>query len=370
MGGTQRAMLDIFAQLDRTRYQIQVVCPQPGPLTQELFRLKIPVHFVPSLVPRTHPWRDYQAYRELRRFFALNQFQIVHTHSAKPGILGRSAARRAGVPVVVHQVRAPAVDESSNWAARLLHGQRERRAAHDCDCMIFANREARESAVGKGWMPPENCITVYSGVDLQAIHPRHRPQQREVYRARWASSGEEFIVLFLSRLDASKQPLLLAEIAGRLDILRPRRSWQLLVAGVGPLESPLAQAIKSMQLEHRVRMLGWQDNSPELLLAADAVVLPSAVEALPRSLIEAQAAGLPIVASDIQGNREIVVEGTGFRCPPKPPDAYAFSLARLLDSPELCGALGQAGRRRAEECFDVVANNRKIAAIYESLLAS
>jgi glycosyltransferase involved in cell wall biosynthesis len=370
LGGTQRAMLDMFEQLDRARYQIHVVCQQPGPLAQELFRLKIPVHFVSSLDRPTRVWRDYQAARELRRFFALNQFQIVHTHSAKAGILGRSAARRAGVPIVVHQVRASAVDESSSWLGRLYNGQLERRAAHDCDCMVFVNREERESVVGKGWMPAENCVTVYSGVDLQTIHPRHRSRRREVHRATLASSEEEFIILFLGHLDPSKQPLMLAEIAARLDKLRPRRSWQLLVAGTGPLETQLSQAVKSMQLDHRVRMLGWQDDSQTLLLAADVVLLPSAIEALPRSLIEGQAAGLPTVASDIKGNREIVVEGTGFLCPPKNPDAFAFSLSRLLDSPELRSALGQAGRRHAEQCFDAVANNQKIAAIYESLLAS
>ncbi|MBI3836769.1 MAG: glycosyltransferase family 4 protein [Planctomycetia bacterium] len=370
LGGAQRAMLDMFNELDRARYQIHVVCKEPGPLTQELFRLKIPVHFVPSLDHPTHVWRDYRAYRELRRFFALNQFQIVHTHSAKPGILGRSAARRAGVPIVVHQVRESAVDESSSWPARFLHGQLERRAARYCDCMVFVNREERDAIAAKGWMPAENCITIHGGVDLQVVHPRHRPGQREVYRARWASSEEEFIVLFLGRLDHSKQPLMLAEIAGRLDKLRPRRSWQLLVAGAGPLETQLSQAIKSMQLDHRMRMLGWQDDPQSVLLAADAVLLPSVVESLPRCLIEAQAAGLPIVASEIRGTREIVVEGTGFLCPPKNADCYAVSLARLLDSPELRSTLGQAGRRHAEQCFDTIANNQRIAAIYESLLAS
>ena len=369
LGGTQRAMLDMFQQLDPTRYQIHVVCQEAGPLTKELFRLKIPVHFVPTMNRSTHVWHDYQAYRELCRFFALNQFQIVHTHSARPGIPSR-AARHAAVPIVVQQVRAAGVHESASWHAKLFHNQAKRRAAQVCDCMVFVNREDRDSVVAKGWIPSQNCVTIHSGVDLQAIHPAHRARQREVYRHAWSSSEEEFIILFLGRLEHSKQPLILAEIAARLDKLRPRRSWQLLVAGSGPLESQLSQTVKSMQMGHRVRMLGWQDNPQSVLLAADAVVLPSLVESLPRSLLEAQAAGLPIVASDIPGSRDIVIKGTGFLCPSKSADSHASSLVRLLDSPELRAALGQAARGHAEQCFDVVANNRRIAAVYEALLAS
>jgi glycosyltransferase involved in cell wall biosynthesis len=270
----------------------------------------------------------------------------------------------------VHQARSSPYHEASSWLPRLVHGQLEQRAAHNCDCIICVNREQRDRIVAKRWMPAENCVTIYSGVDLQAIAPSHRLQLREVHRARWASSEDEFIILFLGRLENSKQPMMLAEIAARLDKLRPRRSWQLLVAGAGSAEGQLSQAIKSMQLAHRVRMLGWQNDPQALLLAADVALLPSSAEALPRNLLEAQAAGLPIVASDIEGNREIVVEGTGFLCPPTNADCFATSLARLLDSPELRTAMGQVGRRHAEQTFDVIANNQKIAAVYESLLAS
>ena len=93
-------------------------------------------------------------------------------------------------------------------------------------------------------------------------------------------------------------------------------------------------------------------------------------EGLPRSIIEAKAVGLPIVASAAKGNREVVTRDSGFLCPPKDPDAFAQCLARLIDSAELRASMGRAARQHAEQCFDTVNNNRQIVAVYDSLLAA
>jgi glycosyltransferase involved in cell wall biosynthesis len=178
------------------------------------------------------------------------------------------------------------------------------------------------------------------------------------------------MILFMGRLEYPKQPLLLAEIARRLDRLRPHESWRLVVAGSGPDEPALRRAIERLGVAHRVKLLGWQDDPLGVLHAADVALLVSLAEGLPRSLIDAQAVGLPSVASHAKGNREVVTRESGFLCQPKDPDAYAEALARLIDSPELRAAMGDAARRHAEECFDTVANNRQIAAVYDHLLAA
>ena len=370
MGGVQRAMLELFQQLDRSRYEIHVICKEPGPLTRELASRRIPVHFVPQLDRPLHAWQDFQAYRQLRTIFKEYDFQIVHTHSSKPGYLGRLAARRSGVPIVVHHVQGFSFHEFVPKSRRWLYKRLERRAAHYCDCMLFVNHEERDLVAAENWIPADNCVTVYNGVDLQAFHPAHRAAQRANYRAQWSSSDDEFVILYQGRLESEKQPLLLAEIAARLDVLRSRTKWRLLVAGSGDMQSQLAQAVKSQGLTHRVRLLGWQAEPAGPVHASDAVLLPSLCEGLPRSLIEAQAAGLPCVASDIRGNREVVTEGTGQLCPAKNATHYAEALVRLLDNPQLVSTMGQRARQHAEQCFDTVANNRQIVGIYESLLDS
>jgi len=370
MGGVQRAMLELFQQLDRSHYEIHVICKEPGPLTRELAAQRIAVHYVPQFDRPLRAWQDYRAYRQLRSIFKQHDFQIVHTHSSKPGYLGRLAARRVGVPIVVHHVQGFSFHEFSSKSRHWLYKQLERHAAHYCDCMLFANGEERELVASEGWIPADNCVTIYNGVDLRAFHPAHRAGQRAIQRAQWSSSDDEFVILFQGRLDPDKQPLLLADIAGRLDVLRSRTKWRLLVAGSGENQAQLVQAIKSQALTHRVRLLGWQNDPASAVHAADAVLLPSVCEGLPRSLIEAQAAGLPCVASDIRGNREVVTEGTGELCPAKNARGYAEALVRLMDNPQLVTAMGQRARQHAEQCFDTVTNNRQIVGIYESLLDS
>jgi glycosyltransferase involved in cell wall biosynthesis len=370
LSGAQRSMLESLKQLDRARYEVEVVCKNPGPLTEELDRLRIPVHFAPSLDRPLRPWRDYKAYRELCRIFAAGRYDIVHTHSSKPGVLGRIAARRVGVPCVIHHVHAFAFHEFSPWPKRWFYGQIERRAARYCDQMLFVNREERDFVVDEGWLPAENCLTVYNGADLDAAHPRNCQRYRQIYRSQWRAADDEIIILFLGRLEYPKQPLLLAEIAASLERLRPHDAWRLVVAGSGPDEAPLARAIEALGVQHRVKLLGWQTDPLAVLHAADVTLLTSLAEGLPRSLIEAQAVGLPIVASAAKGNREVVTEESGFLCPPKDPTWFARALARLIDFPEMRAAMGRAARRHAEQCFDSVANNRQIVDVYESLLAA
>jgi glycosyltransferase involved in cell wall biosynthesis len=370
LAGAQRSMLEIFAALDRQRYEIHVACKGPGPLTEELARLNVPVHFVPSMQRGLHAWSDWRAYRELRSICVKHRFQIVHTHGTKPGLVGRIAARRAGAPVVLHHMYTWPLDKIRSSVRRGLYGSLEQLAAYYCDCLVTVNREQYADVLSRHWMPAEHCAMICPGVDLTAWHPDRKPHFRQHFRNRLGSSEDEFVVLYLGRLVPSKQPLMLAEIAARLDALRPHKPWRLWIAGTGPAEQALPEAIRQHQVAHRVRMIGWQDDPSGVVHAADVVLLPSLAEGLPRSLLEAQAAGIPTVASDIRGNREVVVEGTGTLCPAGDPAAYARALVALIDSPQLRRAQGLAARDHAEHAFDTRVNSRQVVALYEALLAS
>jgi glycosyltransferase involved in cell wall biosynthesis len=113
LSGVQRVMLQLFSVLDRDRYQPSVICRNEGPLTEALRELSIPCILVPSLDRPVHPLHDLTAYRELRRVFDEQQFDIVHTHSSKPGILARVAAKRSGIRHVIHHVHGFAFNEFS-----------------------------------------------------------------------------------------------------------------------------------------------------------------------------------------------------------------------------------------------------------------
>jgi glycosyltransferase involved in cell wall biosynthesis len=369
LSGVQRAMLEMFRHLDRTRYQPHVICQQPGPLTVELAALDIPCHYAPSLDRPIRPAADARAYRELSALFRRHRFPLVHTHSSKPGVLARIAARRAGVPWVVHHVHSFAFHEQSSVAAHWLFSRLETLAGHYCDRVIFVNHEERELAVREGILPAEKCLTLHNGIDLRPYTPERRAQCRAAFRARHGLGPDDVAILFLGRLERQKQPLILPEIAARLAAFAPQRNWKLLVAGDGPLTGPLARMIKQRGLEQRVSLLGWQDEPQNVLHAADILLQPSLWEGLPISMIEGHAAGLPTVASHIRGIREVVTPQTGFLCPAREAATYAAALAALIQHTDLRQRLAEAARRRAFEAFDGTANLGQVARLYDEWLS-
>ena len=366
--GVQRSMLEIFKQLDRARYEIHVACRGAGPLTEVLDQLGIRWHAIPALDRPIRPHKDWRAYCHLYRLFQDCQFQIVHTHSSKPGILGRVAARRAGVPHIVHHVRAFAFHEYSPVLKRYVYSRLERWAGTYCDRVLFVNNEERELSIRKGWLRPEKCQTIYNGVDLSLLDPLRGAAARLRLRESWNLRDDEVAILYVGRLEYPKQPLMIADVARALENMRPGAAWRLLIAGEGREEAAVLRRVKELKLDHRVQFLGWQNDLHEALHAADVVLLTSLAEGLPRALIEAQGAGLPIVASAAKGNREVVTSETGFLCQPRNPNEYAECLARLIDDQFLRHRLGRAARAHAEQHFDTVSNHLRVAALYDELL--
>ncbi len=369
MSGVQRAMLAILDQLDRDRFEPHVICRGPGPLTEELAARQIAWHAVPELDRPIWPLKDYRAYCSLRNLFRRHRFQLVHTHSSKPGLLGRLAARHERVPITVHHVHAFAFHEFSSSLQTLVYSAIERSAAQLCDHMLFVNHEERTLVVRRRWLADERCTSVYNGVDLALAEAGRRAGHRTGFRAAHGIGEHELMILFSGRLAYPKQPLLLAEIAARLEHLRPQIAWRLVVVGNGEDEDALRKRVADRGVAHRVTLLGWHKDSWPALCAADIALQTSLAEGLPLALIEAHAAGLPSVASRAKGNREVVTAETGFLCPPRDPQSYAVHLAELVDNQPLRERLGAAARRRAERYFDTRRNSRQIVELYEKLLA-
>ncbi|MDA1015001.1 MAG: glycosyltransferase family 4 protein [Planctomycetota bacterium] len=368
MTGVQRAMLEIFAHLDRTVFAPSVVCQAEGPLTDELQRLEIPFHTIPSLDRPIHPLRDLKAYRELKRYFVEQRFAVVHTHSSKPGIVGRLAASRAGVPLVVHHVQGFAFHEFSSRRKTWLFSRAEKWAGRHSDKVVFVNDEERRTAVEQGWLPAEKTVTIYNGVNLDELDAGRHAESRARFRARHQLAEHDVAVVVLGRLDLQKQSMIVPKIARELETLQPDPNWRILMAGEGELHQQLRQELAASGLGNRVSLIGWQEQPVEAVMGSDIVMLPSLWEGLPLSLLEAHAAGKPTVASDVKGNREVVTSRTGFLCSPRDPENYALALSRLISDAALRARLGIAARSRAEAEFDSAANSRRVIELYESML--
>jgi glycosyltransferase involved in cell wall biosynthesis len=251
----------------------------------------------------------------------------------------------------------------------LAYGAVERFVGPSSDRVIFVNHEERKLALDRGWLKESQAVTIYNGVDLGRLSPQGRGRARARLRAEWGIDQDEAVILYVGRLEYPKQPWLLPHIAAALARLAPRSRWRLVIAGSGPDEDTVRGLVERLSVLRRVLLLGWQPEPLDLYHAADVVLLPSLAEGLPRALIEAHAAGVPVVASNAKGNREVVSRATGILCPPQDVAAYATALARLIDDHEQRSTLGRAARERAEQLFDSQKNNRQIIAVYETLLA-
>ena len=369
LSGVQRAMLEILRHLDRRRYEPHVVCQQPGPLSDELRRLDIPCHFVPSLVRPIRPRHDLTAVRELTRLFREQQFRLVHTHSSKPGIVGRLAARRAQVPCVVHHVHAFAWHAFTPAPQRFAYAQIERWAGRYCDRVIFVNHEERLQAIRDGLLPEEKCLTIHNGVDLAPYSLTTHFASRQAFRQQHGLAEDELAILFCGRIDVPKQPLILPQIVAGLERrLPPHVKWRLLIAGSGPMQDQLDQAIAAANVAHRITQLGWQTEPHHAYHGSDLALQPSLWEGLPLSVVEAHAAGLPVVGSDVKGIREVITHATGYLCEPRQPAAYVAALAKLMLDVDERRAKSAAAHRRAHEHFDGDQNMRQVARCYDQWL--
>ncbi|MFT5467905.1 MAG: glycosyltransferase involved in cell wall biosynthesis [Verrucomicrobiales bacterium] len=366
--GVQRSTMDICKRIDPERFEVHLICQGEGDLSRELEKIGARCHFVPELDRPIRLQQDWRALRRIRQICKEQQFDIVHTHSSKTGVLGRISARRAGVGAVVHHVRGFAFHEYSSKLSRFIYSRVEKFAARYCDKVIFVNDEERRMAIENKWIPAEKCITIYNGADLDLYDSKNNAQARVDFRKEHGLDDEEVAIVIGGRFMEQKQSMIVPDIAAALDQQLPDARWRILMAGEGELEEPLRQKIVAREMGHRVELIGWHPNPNELMAGCDVMLLPSLWEGLPRVLIEAQASGLSIVASDIKGNREVVTEQTGFLCEPKNPDSYVKGLSVLISEKETRTRMGAAARKRAEETFDIRNTFEKILTLYDDLL--
>lgn len=368
LAGAQRVMVDVLKHLDSRRFERHAVCGSPGAMTEVLEADGVQCHFVPMLQRSIHPIRDCQAFRHLRALFRAQAFDVVHTHSSKPGVLGRLAARSAGIPAIVHHVHGFSFHDQTPTPLRVLGMLAERFAGKCCDRVVFVSDEERRSSVRASILSEEKCRTIYNGVDLRQFAPSRTSRAEDSLRRELGISADETMILFACRFAPQKQPLIVPEIAKRLQAQLPGAAWRIVMAGTGPLEAALREEIERCGVAARVQISRWCDAPEKLMQAADIVLHPTLWEGLPLTLIEAQATGLPVVASDVKGNREVVADATGVLCGPHDANAYAAALCRYLQMPTLGRVAGTAGRRNAEQHFDAAVNYGRFAGLYEELL--
>jgi glycosyltransferase involved in cell wall biosynthesis len=312
---------------------------------------------------------DVRAAAELYRLLRRLRPAIVHTHTPKPGIYGRLGGRAARVPVVVNTVHGLYATAEDPWARRAAVYGLERMAAACSDAELVQNEEDL-STLAALRVPADRLHLLGNGIDLERFAPGPKAQAaRARVRSELGVDDTTIVVGAVGRLVWEKGYGELFAAAGQLR----RRGPEVTVVVAGPSEPAKADGIGPAALaaaeSSGVRFLGHRSDVEDLYAAFDVYVLASHREGFPRSAMEAAAMGLPVVATDIRGCRQVVDHGTtGLLVPPRDAAALTDAVARLAGDRGLRKTMGSEAVAKAKRDFD---QRRVIAttlAVYDELL--
>lgn len=341
-----------------------------GPHVESLRARGLDHHSVTALTRTIDPASDLRAVAELRRLLQHVQPDILHTHNPKPGVLGRVLGRSVRVPIVVNTVHGLYAQSDDSLLRRAVVYGAERVAASCSDAELVQNVEDIATLQSLG-VPSSRLHLLGNGIDLDRFRPSEtRSKQARQLRANLGIAPTMPVIGMVGRLVWEKG---YREFFDAVTMLRVSRGATFEIVVVGPTENGKEGAVDARALAKMtdlgVRFLGTRTNVEALLASFDVFALPSHREGFPRAAMEACAMGLPVVATDIRGCRQVVEhERTGLLVPPRDATALANVLGRLLDDRNLRAELGAAARLRAAREFDQQRVIDRTLAVYRTLL--
>lgn len=351
VGGAQSYVAALLPALAE-RYDVVLAAYGEGPLRDAATRAG--VRFVPLRHVRRpiRPWRDVAGLVELSRLLRRERPQILHASSSKAGVVGRLAAALSRVPIRIFTVHGWAFAAYEGLPSR-LYRLTDRLMAPLTTVTICVSERERAAGLEAGTCRADRTVVIHNAVDVAAAprssHDRATPR-----------------LIAVGRLKAPKDFLTLIRALAAL----PAGSFEAVIVGDGPDRDAVEAEIRRLGLDGSVRLTGERGDVPALLAGSDVFVLSSRSEGLPVSVLEAMAAELPIVASNVGGLAELVVDGeSGILVPPGDPESLAGGLRRLIEDPELRRGLGAAARARAEASFDLASFQRAHVELYDRQLA-
>ena len=316
-----------------------------GDLLPAAYAAGLEVARVPALVPPISPARDRAALRTLTRLLADGGYDVVHTHSAKAGALGRLAGVRAGRPRIVHTFHGFPFHEFQSTARRTAYVRLERRLGRHTDAFLAVGTAVATEALRRGLATAERMRTIPPAVE--PVRCPVGPGARAEALRRLGLPPDARVVGTVGRVDYQKAPehfvdALAVQADGVYGV------W----VGAGPLADRMLARVRQRGLADRFRWLGHRDDVPELLPAFDVFALASRYEGVPCVLVEAAGAGIPVVATAVNGVPDVVVPGeTGLLVPPGRPRELGDAVRHLLDHPAEASRMAAAARARLGDRF-------------------
>jgi sugar transferase (PEP-CTERM/EpsH1 system associated) len=342
-GGLENGVVNVINGLDPAEFRSSVCCLQRAGEFAARLGPDVAIASM-DLRPGNDPWMPLRVARLLRRW----DVDIVHTRNAESFFYGILAARLARVLAVVHSEHGRVFPEKP------MRALAQRLLLRHVDAAFAVSEQLRSDLVRELRIPADRFEVFYNGVDVERF-------QRGQTRGAPRDTGG-LLIGSVGRLAAVKNYALLLHAIARLP---EAPSCRLVLIGEGPERAALKELAAQLGLERRVEFSGHRDDVPQLLQGLDIFVLPSLSEGMSNTLLEAMAAGLPVVASDVGGNRELIEsERSGLLFPSGDVAALAEQLGRLLGDADLRARLGRAAALRARSEFSMEAMLARYASLY------
>ena len=375
LGGAQENTLFTVNHLDRDSYDPVLISGTEGVLVEEARALKdVSVHLIPELVREIRPFKDVRALLTMRRILKKLQQEstgestgmgpqiIVHTHSSKAGILGRWAARLAGIKLIVHSVHGFSFNDFQPSLVRAFYICLERITARITTCFIAVSDANREEGIASGIFTDNKVSLIRSGIDIGSFQTV--TCDRVTMRRTLGVDDRVPLVAMIACFKPQKAPLDFIRVAKI--VLDEVRDVRFLLVGDGVLRPAIEKLIGELEIRDNILLAGWRRDIPAIMQCIDLLVHTSLWEGLPRVLPEAMASGVPVVASRVNGSPEAIKDGVnGYLLPPRAIREMAQKVIELLQDPHKASAMGERGRELVQE-FDI----RKMVQQQETLYAN
>ena len=351
-GAQENTLLSCRGALEAGHDVTLVTGPSPGPEGELLKRVSCPglkIVECPWLVREIAPLSDLKAFLHLKKLFRTELYDVVHTHSSKAGIVGRFAARAAGVPLVVHTIHGLAFHRYEKFWKNLLYIACERAAA-PCGKRIYAVAQAMiDQSLAAGVGSPDQYKVVYSGMELDRfLHAKPDP----VLRKKLGIPEDAVVLATLARLFPLKGYEQFLPVAVKLAKELPQ--IHCLIIGNGTMMEEIREFIRNEGVESRFSFAGLvaPGEVGNYLALASVLVHFSLREGLPRAAVQALASGKPVIAYALDGTPEVVIPGkTGYLLKPGDRAGAEAAIRELVANPALAAELGANGRKLVESRF-------------------
>ncbi|MDD5455383.1 MAG: glycosyltransferase [Candidatus Ratteibacteria bacterium] len=349
-GGVQKRLVSLIPYINREKFNISVCSFKDGPLKKTLIQAGYKVFIVRRIFKF-----DPICIIRLIKIIKAEKIHIIHTHAHKPNTTARIAAILAKVPIIIANEHN--VDQWKSYFQKSI----DRFLAKRTDKIIAVSNAVRQFYQSIG-IPPEKFRLIYNGVELNKFGNKNI---RKTKRKELGIDDQTCVIGTVGRIHPQKGHELLVKITEEL--LLEHKALLFLIIGKGYLEKKLTRKIKTLNLSEHFLFLGEREDIPELLSCMDIFALPSLREGFPNAIMEAMASSLPVVATDVGGIREIMIDNeTGFIIPPADSRQLYEKLLKLIHDKDLRGKMGNAGHERVKQ-FSIEKMAKETEELYEEL---